>query len=99
MNNVKVFIDIDYLTIPNVFSHVGLVGGLILYPSVAFLNSYTMNLVLHVARIYSEKKDEQGRTSEVRSYTDLAERINGKVGKTIVTIFIFIVQFSCCVGY
>ncbi len=99
MNNVKVFIDIDYLTIPNVFSHVGLVGGLILYPSVAFLNSYTMNLVLHVARIYSEKKDEQGRTSEVRSYTDLAERIDGKVGKTIVTIFIFIVQFSCCVGY
>lgn len=99
MNNVKVFIDIDYLTIPNVFSQVGLVGGLILYPAVAFLNSITMDLVLQVARIYSEKKDANGRCSEVRSYTDLAERINGRIGKTVVTIFIFIVQFSCCVGY
>ena len=91
MNNVKVFIDIDYLTIPKVFSLVGLLGGLILYPAVAFLNFYTMNLVLQVARNYSERKDANGNTSEVRSYTDLAERINGKVGKTMVTIFIFIV--------
>jgi amino acid permease len=36
---------------------------------------------------------------EVKSYTDLAERIQGKPGKIAVIIFMFIIQFSCCVGY
>ncbi len=42
---------------------------------------------------------KNGRYSEVKSYTDLAERVHGNFGKTIVIIFMFIVQLSCCIGY
>ena len=42
---------------------------------------------------------ETGQTREVKSYTDLAERVHGSNGKLAVIIFMFIVQFSCCVGY
>ena len=88
-----------YLTIPSVFSKTGIVGGIMLYTLVAVLNSYTMTQILEVAYIYSTKEDKNGKRTEVKSYTDLSERVHGKVGKVIVIIFMFIVQFSCCVGY
>ena len=58
-----------------------------------------MTQILEVADIYSRKEDKNGKKSEVKSYTDLSERVHGKVGKVIVIFFMFIVQFSCCVGY
>jgi hypothetical protein len=60
MNSVKIFLGNVYLTIPNVFSHVGWLGGITLYSLVALLNTYTMTSILEVAKIYSDKKDEMG---------------------------------------
>jgi len=60
MNSIKIFLGNVYLTIPNVFSHVGLLGGITLYSLVALLNTYTMTSILEVAKIYSEKKDSKG---------------------------------------
>lgn len=91
MNSVKIFLGNVYLTIPNVFSQVGWLGGITLYSLVALLNTYTMTSILEVAKIYSEKKDEKGQKSEVKSYTDLAQRIHGKPGQIGVIIFMFIV--------
>ena len=42
MNSVKIFLGNVYLTIPNVFSKTGWLGGLMLYCIVALLNTYTM---------------------------------------------------------
>ena len=91
MNSVKIFLGNVYLTIPNIFSHVGWLGGITLYSLVALLNSYTMTSILDVAKIYSEKEDSKGQRQEVKSYTDLAERIHGKAGKVAVIILMFIV--------
>lgn len=71
-----------------------------LYTMVAVLNTFTMTQILTVAKQYSERRDQAtGETREVKSYTDLAERIHGRNGKLAVIVFMFIVQFSCCVGY
>jgi hypothetical protein len=43
MNSIKVFIGNVYLTIPNVFEQTGIVGGILLYSTIAALNSYTMH--------------------------------------------------------
>ena len=99
MNSVKIFLGNVYLTIPSVFSKTGIVGGIALYCMVAILNSFTIIQILEVADMYSKKEDKNGKRSEVKSYTDLSERVHGKIGKVIVIIFMFIVQFSCCVGY
>lgn len=88
-----------FLTIPNVFSKTGWLGGILLYTIVASLNTYTMTNILEVASVYSKKPNEKGHFREVKSYTDLAERIQGNMGKLLCIIFMFIVQFSCCVGY
>lgn len=100
MNSVKIFLGNVYLTIPVVFSHTGWLGGIMLYSVVALLNTFTMTQILEVAHSYSQKKDpDTGRVTEVKSYTDLGERVHGKNGKYAVVLFMFIVQFSCCVGY
>ena len=100
MNSVKLFLGAVYLTIPNVFSHTGWLGGILLYTTIAVLNTYTMTQILYVAGVYSLKRDPQTRmTSEVKSYTDLSERVHGKWGKIVVITCMFIVQFSACVGY
>jgi solute carrier family 36 (proton-coupled amino acid transporter) len=99
VNSVKIFLGNVYLTIPSVFSKTGIVGGIMLYSLVAVLNTYTMTQILYVADAYSRKEDKNGKLTEVKSYTDLSERVHGKVGKVIVIILMFIVQFSCCVGY
>jgi hypothetical protein len=43
MNSVKIFFGNVYLTIPNVFEQSGILGGIILYISIAAMNAYTMN--------------------------------------------------------
>jgi hypothetical protein len=42
INSIKIFFGNVYLTIPNVFEQTGIVGGILLYSTVAVLNSYTM---------------------------------------------------------
>ena len=42
INSVKIFLGNVYLTIPNVFSKTGWLGGIMLYSLVAVLNTYTM---------------------------------------------------------
>lgn len=92
MNSVKVFLGNVYLTIPHVFSHTGWLGGIMLYSLVALLNTYTMTQILEVSRIYSLKRDEAtGEAREVKSYTDLSERVHGTKGKYAVIVFMFIV--------
>ena len=48
LNSVKIFLGNVYLTIPNVFSHTGYLGGIMLYTLVAALNTYTMTNILEV---------------------------------------------------
>ena len=91
MNSIKIFLGNVYLTIPSVFSHTGIVGGIVLYCLVALLNSYTMTQILEVAEMYSKKEDKNGKRTEVKSYTDLSERVHGKPGKIIVIFFMFII--------
>jgi len=57
MNSVKIFLGNVYLTIPSVFSHTGWLGGILLYSTIALLNTYTMTQMLNVASIYSLKRD------------------------------------------
>lgn len=40
-----------------------------------------------------------GKIKEIRSYSDLGKRLWGTPGVILVNIMMFIVQFSCCVGY
>ena len=42
MNSAKLCYGNAYLSIPNVFSKTGWLGGLILFPAVGLLNIYTM---------------------------------------------------------
>lgn len=42
MNSAKLCYGNAYLSIPNVFSKTGWLGGLILFPTVGVLNIYTM---------------------------------------------------------
>jgi len=42
-NSVKIFLGNVFLTMPNVFSQTGWLGGMILYSVIAVLNTYTMN--------------------------------------------------------
>jgi len=76
---------------PNVFSQTGWLGGIILYSVIAVLNTYTMNQMIWVGRVYSKRKNIHGMTTSVTSYTDLSYRIHGNNGKFFVIIFMFIV--------
>ena len=59
MNSVKLFLGNVYLTIPNVFSKTGWLGGIMLYSIVALLNSYTMTQILKVTETYSLRRDPE----------------------------------------
>ena len=90
MNSIKIFLGNVYLTIPNVFSKTGFIGGLFLYSIVAVLNTYTMNLILHVAEMVSKRRLITGECRVVKSYSDLGARLWGPRGKIIVDIALFI---------
>lgn len=76
---------------PNIFSKTGWLGGIILYSLIALLNTYTMETIIEVANHYSKKKNLNGETKSVTSYTDLAKRIHGDAGKLSVIFFMFLV--------
>jgi len=78
-----------YLSIPQVFSLTGWLGGIFLMSLVGSLNIYTMrqNLDLH------------DRHPETHSYSEIANKITNKWGKLVVDISIWIMQLSVCSGY
>jgi amino acid permease len=92
-NNIKIFLGNIYLTMPSVFNKTGWLGGILMYSMIAALNTYTMTSMLKVVDVIAAKK------GEVKSYSDLSRKIFGKKGKLITDICMFIVQFTCCVGY
>lgn len=77
MNSIKIFLGNVYLTMPNVFSKTGWLGGILLYSIICVLNTYTMRQIIEVGTVYSNRKNANGITTQVKSYTDLATRIHG----------------------
>lgn len=72
MNSVKIFLGNVYLTIPAVFSKTGLIGGIILYSTIALLNTYTMGLILWMGTRISRQRNEKGEYKLVHNYSELS---------------------------
>ena len=89
MVSVKLFFGISYLSLPNTFAQCGLVGGILLFTVVIVINAITMLQILKVADLFPE----------VKSYSDLGERVLGRVGKQIVDVCILVKQIATCVTY
>jgi amino acid permease len=89
MTSVKLFFGISYLSLPNTFAQCGLIGGIMLFTTVIFINAFTMMQLLKVADYYPN----------VKSYSDLGERVLGRIGKQIVDVCILIKQIGTCVTY
>ncbi|TNV79360.1 hypothetical protein FGO68_gene9979 [Halteria grandinella] len=86
---VKLFFGISYLSMPNTFAQCGLVGGILLFTFVITINGITMLQILKVADAYRD----------VKSYSDLGERVLGPRGRVLVDISILVKQLGVCVTY
>ena len=75
-NTLKCLIGNLYLSLPSIFSRVGLLGGIGLLCGFCVLNIYTMLQLIWVAEMYPN----------MRSYSELGEKIWGKSGKLLVDI-------------
>ena len=89
MNSAKLAYGNAYLSIPNVFSYTGWLGGLILFSFVGALNIYTMLQNLWVA----------DQHPGVHSYSEIGLKVFGRKGKFCVDTSIWIMQLSTCIGY
>ena len=89
MNSAKLNYGNAYLSIPNVFSKTGWLGGLLLFSLTGLLNIYTMMQNLLVAE----------RHPRLHSYSEIGGKIFGKWGKLAVDIPIWIMQLSTCISY
>ena len=89
MNTAKLNFGNAYLSIPNVFTKTGWLGGLVLFSMVGLLNIYTMMQNLLVAE----------RHPTLHSYSQIGGKIFGKWGKIGVDIPIWIMQLSTCCSY
>ncbi|TNV80889.1 hypothetical protein FGO68_gene16300 [Halteria grandinella] len=87
--SVKLFFGISYLSMPNTFAQCGIFGGIALFTIMIVVNGMTMMQLLKVAEAYRD----------VKSYSDLGERIFGKHGQLVVDICILIKQVATCVTY
>lgn len=74
---------------PNTFAQCGLIGGIILFTTVITINGVTMLQILKVANSHRE----------VKSYSDLGERVFGQRGRVLVDICILVKQLGVCVSY
>jgi amino acid permease len=70
MVTVKLFFGISYLSMPNVFSHCGILGGPLLFAIVIGMNGVTMLQLIRTSELYHG----------VKSYSDLGLRILGEKG-------------------
>ena len=89
MNSAKLCYGNAYLSIPNVFSKTGWLGGLVLFLSIGLLNIYTMMQNLIVAEKYPR----------LHSYSEIGMQVFGKWGKLAVDVPIWIMQLSTCISY
>ena len=89
MNSAKLAYGNAYLSIPNVFSKTGWLGGIVLFSLVGVLNIYTMMQNLIVAERYPR----------LHSYSEIGGKIFGKWGKIAVDVPIWIMQLSTCCSY
>jgi amino acid permease len=89
MVSVKLFFGISYLSLPNTFAQCGLLGGIILFTTVIILNAITMLQILKVAAYFRD----------VKSYSDLGERVFGRRGRLIGDVCILVKQIGTCVTY
>ena len=89
MITVKLFFGISYLSMPNTFLQAGLVGGIILFTLVIFLNGVTMIQLLMIS-------DE---LHGIKNYSQLSFKLLGHRGKQFVDICIFVKQISSAVAY
>ena len=71
MVSVKLFFGISYLSLPNTFAQCGLVGGIVLFSTVLVINAIAMLQILKVSEHFRD----------VRSYSDLGEKLLGRHGK------------------
>lgn len=86
INSVKIFLGNTFLTIPYVFKHTGWIGGIMLYVIVAVLSTYTMKILMDVSHGVSKKLQDDGRARNVKSFSDLALKVQGPKGKLTVDI-------------
>ena len=89
MNSAKLAYGNAYLSIPDVFSKTGWLGGIILFSLVGILNIVTMMQNLDVAAVHPR----------LHSYSEIGGKVFGKWGKLAVDIPIWIMQLSVCCGY
>ena len=80
MNSAKLAYGNAYLSIPNVFSKTGWLGGIVLFSIVGVLNIYTMMQNLLVAERYPR----------LHSYSEIGQAVFGRLGKFAVDIPIWI---------
>mmetsp|Transcript_560 Transcript_560/g.751 ORF Transcript_560/g.751 Transcript_560/m.751 type:complete len:310 (+) Transcript_560:71-1000(+) len=88
-NSAKLAFGNAFLSIPNVFSKTGWLGGVILFIIVGLLNIHTMMQNLLVAE----------RHPRLHSYSEIGGKVFGKWGKIAVDVPIWIMQMSTCCGY
>jgi hypothetical protein len=54
---------------------------------------------MYAAHEMSKWWNEKGNFEEISSLNVLARRLHGFYGEILTNVMLFIVQFSCCVGY
>jgi hypothetical protein len=54
---------------------------------------------MYVAHEVSKRRNKNGEFEEIGSINVLARRLHGLYGEILTIVMLFIVQFSCCVGY
>ena len=88
-NSAKLCFGNAYLSIPNVFSKTGWLGGIILFVVIGMINVYTMIIQLKVAERYPK----------LHSFSEIGNKVFGRKGKLFVDIPIWIMQASVCCSY
>ncbi|CDW75582.1 UNKNOWN [Stylonychia lemnae] len=89
MVSVKLFFGISYLSMPNTFGQTGLIGGILLFTVIITLNTFTMNQILAVSEQHHN----------IKSYSELGERIFGGQGRILLSGSIWIKQICACISY
>mmetsp|Transcript_9093 Transcript_9093/g.6443 ORF Transcript_9093/g.6443 Transcript_9093/m.6443 type:complete len:96 (-) Transcript_9093:893-1180(-) len=89
MNLFKLYFGTACLTVPNIFSKTGWLGGSLLLGVVGIINCYTMWQMIEVVQEYPR----------VRTYSQLADTMYGKTGKLLLDISIWSAQLTCGISY
>ena len=99
INSCKIFLGNTFLTIPYVFKHTGWLGGIVLYSVIALFSTYTMKILMDVSHGLSKQVQDDGKTRNVRTLSEVALRVQGKTGKILVDVFTFLTQLGRCASF